>query len=170
LVIQAATGAAGRSWEDAVVVAHMGDETQNEALAAYLAQVLSGLRDLDTSTDLSGPATFGSLEVTLKDLSYTTEPEERRRFEAHRRNIDVQLLLSGRERIYWAPTSALAPETAYDPAQDVAFYSGESAGHIDLEPGLAAVFFPADAHKPNCRLSEGPPEVRKLVVKIPLHR
>ena len=68
-MIQAATGAAERSREDAVVVAQIGDETQREALAAYLAEVLSGLRALETSTDLSGPATFGSLEVTLKDLS-----------------------------------------------------------------------------------------------------
>ena len=98
-------------------------------------------------------------------LSYETEAEKDRRFEAHRNYIDIQCILSGREIIYWAPTEELSVLEDYSQQQDVVFLSGEARGELRLTAGSFAVFYPEDAHKPNCAWDE-PQQARKVVVKV----
>jgi YhcH/YjgK/YiaL family protein len=48
-------------------------------------------------------------------------------FEAHRKYIDVQIILKGQELVAWADTSLLAVSVPYDEAKDKIMYSGEPA-------------------------------------------
>jgi len=90
------------------------------------------------------------------------------RWEAHRRYIDIQYLVSGIERIGYTPVANLALTTPYDEDKDVAFYQGHG-DILTLEPGMFAVFFPHDAHMPMlCEAGGSPKQVRKIVVKIPV--
>ncbi len=87
------------------------------------------------------------------------------RLEAHRRFIDIQVLLAGRESIGWRPLAACrAPEAGYDPATDLQFFADPPQAWLPLEPGQFAVFWPADAHLP--QVGEG--DMRKVVVKVPV--
>ena len=99
--------------------------------------------------------------------SYTTEPEEARRFEAHRTYLDIQCLLSGNELIYWADADALQPDGGYSEEKDIIFFKGSSSTAAHLRPGCFAVYFPRDAHKPCCSLRAAEP-VRKALIKIAL--
>jgi biofilm protein TabA len=98
--------------------------------------------------------------------SYMTEVPESSRYEAHRRHADLQLLLSGRETIFWAPEQELEPDGEYDPEGDVLYFrESAAAGVLRLRPGLFALLYPADAHKPG-RIWGAPQKVRKAVLKV----
>jgi YhcH/YjgK/YiaL family protein len=87
--------------------------------------------------------------------------------EAHRRYVDVQYLISGRETVYWTPLEDVASVTQpYDPKRDIVFYARNSrARPFELAAGQFAIFFAEDVHEPNCHC--GPPaQVHKVVVKI----
>jgi YhcH/YjgK/YiaL family protein len=95
-----------------------------------------------------------------------TKPPEKVRFEAHRRYIDIQLVVRGQEAIGVAPVSGLTTVEAYDPAKDIEFFAvpGESAT-IELRADDFAVFAPGDGHRPSLHL-DGPHVSRKVVVKV----
>jgi YhcH/YjgK/YiaL family protein len=97
--------------------------------------------------------------------TYHTEPESVRSFEAHRKYLDVQYILSGREIIYWAPLAELTPAGEYSEEKDIVFLSGEARARLQLTPGSFTLFYPEDAHMPNCAWND-PGPVRKTVVKV----
>ncbi|UCF99323.1 MAG: YhcH/YjgK/YiaL family protein [Spirochaetaceae bacterium] len=107
-------------------------------------------------------------EVYAILTTYDTEPERNRRFEAHRAYLDVQCILSGREIMFWAPETELTPASEYSQEKDVLFLAGEARARLQLIAGSFAVFYPEDAHKPNCAWDE-PEQVRKVVVKVRAH-
>ena len=102
-----------------------------------------------------------------KVQSYATKPESQRNWESHRRYIDVQYIVSGRELTRYAHTSSLRGAMPYNPVSDVVNYSGcrHEAGALVLGAGDFVVFFPQDGHRPGITHGEAA-EVRKVVVKI----
>ncbi len=99
---------------------------------------------------------------------YRTAPRGEKRWEAHRKYIDVQYLASGVELIGYADRSSLSSTDAYDDANDIEWFEGEGS-FIRAQAGTFAVLFPHDAHMPG--VAPGTPgPVRKVVVKVPVER
>ena len=93
------------------------------------------------------------------------------RFETHRVYTDIQLLVSGREIVEARAAKGLEVAEAYKP--DIEYYStpsGLPAHSILLEAGLAAVFFPEDAHRPCLAIGGKPEAIRKIVIKVAMER
>lgn len=98
--------------------------------------------------------------------SYSTEAPENKKLESHRRYIDIQYIVSGKEVIGWLPTEGLKAMTPYSEEKDVVFYhNAEGMSQLVLMPGIFVVFYPHDAHRPGCFLDK-PSSVRKIVVKV----
>lgn len=110
---------------------------------------------------LQGETLFAGIDV------YETRPLETAVLEAHRKYVDVQVLLSGEEYIDWFPLKGLTVETPYDPEKDVGFFHrpGDAPVRTKLTPGLFVALFPDDAHSPQLMVA-GPEPVKKTVVKI----
>ncbi|MDR0641972.1 MAG: YhcH/YjgK/YiaL family protein [Treponema sp.] len=98
---------------------------------------------------------------------YETRPESEGFFEAHRAYIDLQYMVSGRERHNYANIAALEARDAYNAEKDLAVYDGKGCGFV-LNQGFFVVYFPEDAHMPNLWVDGNPASVVKLVVKIPV--
>ena len=83
--------------------------------------------------------------------------------EGHKKYVDIQVLLEGRESIGWK-TKCEANEIykPYDEERDVAFYSDEVDGTVDLHAGQFVVLFPEDLHAPG--IGEG--AIRKVIAKV----
>ncbi len=96
----------------------------------------------------------------------TTNPIGTGCFEAHRKYLDVQLLLRGAETILWAPLEAVSPAGAYDPQADRSAHTGAGAP-IPIAPGTFYVCFPQDAHQ-CCLHTAAPTSYRKAVIKLRL--
>ena len=88
--------------------------------------------------------------------------------ESHRKYIDIQLLLSGTERIDYANIDGLEPLQAYDYMKDIIFYKRPSSeiSSLILNGRNFALFFPQDAHAPQISTLALQNNVKKVVVKI----
>ncbi|MDQ0290442.1 YhcH/YjgK/YiaL family protein [Oligosphaera ethanolica] len=84
------------------------------------------------------------------------------KLEAHRRYIDLQMIVSGDEVMGWAPLSGLGHDLGFNEEKDCGFWSDKPMAFFPVRPGCFAIFFPEDAHAPNC----GKGKSRKIVVKI----
>ena len=97
--------------------------------------------------------------------SYDTEPLESGFLEGHQIYIDIQLLLSGRETIGWAPREKQSVATPYDLPRDIAYFHGPCQP-MRLRTGDFMIMWPSDLHLPQRHFSNEAGRVRKVVVKI----
>jgi YhcH/YjgK/YiaL family protein len=97
---------------------------------------------------------------------YSTRFEHDCFWEAHRKVIDVQFVVSGVEAIGWAPIQQLKVKHEYDPERDLTVLEGVGQP-LRLEPNSFAIFMPHDAHMPQM-FADKPALVRKIVVKVPV--
>jgi YhcH/YjgK/YiaL family protein len=96
--------------------------------------------------------------------TYDSKDMDKTKWESHRKYIDLQYVISGKEKIGVAPVSQAKVTGAYDEAKDIAHY--ESAGkYYVAEPGTFFLFFPQETHRPGIKVDASVP-VRKLVIKI----
>jgi YhcH/YjgK/YiaL family protein len=95
---------------------------------------------------------------------YGTKPIKNCKLEAHRKYIDIQFMVSGEEKMGYAPLNDQKPSEEYNPEKDVVFYEDE-VSLFTLREGHFAIFFPGDLHQPCIMLNEVLP-VRKVVVKV----
>ncbi len=97
---------------------------------------------------------------------YETKSPEGKLPEAHRKYIDLQVVVDGRENIGWAPLAELKEETEeFSKGGDIGFYSGKIQIQVTLNKGYFVLLYPEDAHMP-CTQVENPENVRKIVFKI----
>jgi YhcH/YjgK/YiaL family protein len=114
----------------------------------------------DGRMDIDGDRLYASVST------YETGSREERRFEAHRKYIDVQALLEGEESIDVSLDRDLPTLEAYDEKKEVVFLKPpEHAAFLPMRSGCFAVFYPNDVHRPGCHL-RGKHRVRKIVMKV----
>lgn len=98
--------------------------------------------------------------------SYQTAPAADKRFEAHRRYIDIQYLHAGEEALYHAPIGDLQLTDPYNAERDLMFFRDPAApSRTVLRPGQFVIYFPHDGHKGGCQVT-APSSVRKVVLKV----
>jgi biofilm protein TabA len=148
-----------------MIIDRIADHEGYGGLGSGIKRALEYLADTDFTALEDGKHAIEGNAIYALLLSYDTEPESARSFEAHRKYIDVQYLLSGREIIHWAPLDELTAKGEYSDEKDIVFLSGDSRAQLHLVPGTFALFLPEDAHKPNCAW-DGPGPARKVVVKV----
>ena len=99
---------------------------------------------------------------------YTTKARSEAKYEAHKKFIDVQLILSGKELIAVTPIEKMELKDEYNELKDVMFYhhNDECTDYL-LEAGDFLILYPQDVHMPGVCVNEKSP-VRKIVVKVPV--
>ena len=118
-------------------------------------------------TDLAA-LPLGRQEIDSKDLFAIAAREPGRSraqapLEAHRKYIDIQVVLAGTDEMGWKPLSrCTSPDVPYDAAADIEFFASPPDAWVAVEAGAFAVFFPEDAHAPLV----GKGEIHKVVVKV----
>lgn len=136
-----------------------------EKMGPRFARAFEYLRSFKPETadgryDLDGDKVFALVQ------SYETKPADGKKFESHRKYIDVQYVAKGVEILEHAPIGALKIETSYVDKDDYLLYHDDKfATSIKLRDGGFAIFFPEDGHKPCCSV-EKPSTVKKVVVKV----
>ena len=100
---------------------------------------------------------------------YNTKIIEDAKFEAHNNYIDIQILLEGRERIYYTSVDKLDIDIPYDSDKDIKFFknSVNNNDFITLNGRNFVMIFPHEAHAPQVADSNIQ-EVKKVVVKVKL--
>lgn len=98
--------------------------------------------------------------------SYTSKPESDCGFEAHKKYIDIQLILEGEEIIGYESEDKLSFTKEYDASADYMLYAlnGEY-DKIRLTRGDFVILFTEEPHAPAIAVNT-PTPVRKAVVKV----
>jgi len=90
-------------------------------------------------------------------------PRSEANLEAHRKYIDIQYVIAGREEYGWKPTSdCRVVHTPYDADKDIGFFKDPPQTWTEVPVGSFVIFFPEDAHAP--LVGEG--QIHKAVLKI----
>lgn len=100
---------------------------------------------------------------------YQAKPRGDVFLESHRKYIDVQLVLSGAERMEVIDISRLTVSQPYLAERDLIKYADFTAtSWLTMTAGNVAIFFPVDGHLSTQLPDAGPVLVRKSVVKVPV--
>lgn len=100
---------------------------------------------------------------------YETKLPENCRFEAHKKYIDIQMLLDGTEQLECISQNELKISEPYNEENDIIFFENSQnlpdASFI-LKTGRFVLIYPHEAHKPQMAINNFPQKVKKIVVKI----
>ena len=95
---------------------------------------------------------------------YNNKRKEEERWEAHKKYIDLQFVVSGREKIGITRLDTLSAASEFDDMKDIGFFLGEGS-FVDLIDNEFMILYPTDAHMP--AIGDGS-AVDKIVIKIPV--
>ncbi|HAT7503320.1 N-acetylneuraminate anomerase [Citrobacter braakii] len=104
--------------------------------------------------------------IFMNVMQFATQSPVQKKAELHREYIDIQVLLSGEERILFGMTdSARQCEEMHveDDYQLCSQIADEQA--MVLKPGRFVIFMPGEPHKPGC-VVQAPMDIKKVVIKV----
>ena len=122
------------------------------------------------NTDL-GRLSAGEHEIIGREVyaivsEYTPKEATECNFEAHRKYIDFQYLISGKEKMGVTTLDKVVPICEYDEEKDIVFFKPDASAIYEVAtPDLFYVFFPKDPHRPSIKDEDGV-TVKKIVIKI----
>lgn len=97
----------------------------------------------------------------------STKPMEEGTFEAHRKYIDVQIILDGAEELAWRPISDLTSVIPYDETKDQERFDGSKENCMLISKGMFYAAYPEDGHKAVSHTAV-PHSFTKIVMKLPV--
>lgn len=151
--------------------------------------VLDRLENLETYKDLSPDIYEGLKYLAAVDqnipvgcyrinerlianvMEYETVEDFKLGYEAHKKNIDIQYVIRGHERIKWSPIVGMDVKTLYNEKNDATFYEHPTpfGGEIIIGNGNFSIMFPQDGHA--CQYYVGQCElIKKIVIKVNIEK
>ena len=118
--------------------------------------------------NLSKDTPLGRIELKNSDYvnveTYTTKTHDKCLFEAHRKYADIQILLTGIERLDYSDKEMIVVEP-YDEKRDIAFFNGDETKKVILDGTNFVLLMPNELHRPQM-CSDIPQDVKKAVIKL----
>jgi len=143
------------------------DKVENAKIYYKLSDRIKKSFDYITQTDLK-ELEPGKYEIDGENLfalisAYETKTESEGKFEAHRKYIDLQYVISGEELMGYAPLGNQKILEPYKEDNDIIFFTGDKS-FTKISAGMFAIFFPEDIHMPGICVEKSS-AVKKLVIK-----
>lgn len=151
----------------------IGDLTRADyarGLPAVFVQICEHLKTLDLANLENGRHDL-SEQIYMNVMTPTTDHSHNKKVELHHRYIDLQLLISGEERIeYGIQYPDLSQYEDYNQQDDYQLSAQPIADQqsVLLQPNMFAIFLPYEVHKPCVHPAGEAVQLKKLVVKIPV--
>jgi biofilm protein TabA len=132
----------------------------------YWDKAFAFLRTTQLDTLSVGKHVLDGENVFVTVTEGPTKDYDKTGWEAHRKYLDVHLMISGKERIGVMNPTGASVTNAYDGTKDVANYDPATKGNYYVaDTNTMLIFFPLDSHRPSIHV-DGYDKVKKLVVKI----
>lgn len=137
------------------------------SLDPYFEAAFAALSELKQEEFIKGRHEVDGDNIYINAIEYETKPEEKCIFEAHKRYIDVMLLLEGEEWIGYTPLRNCKNITMeYNDKDECCLAKLEpEMMKVHMLPGDVCILFPEDAHAPSITYAEST-HVRKLIAKV----
>ncbi|OAV44299.1 YhcH/YjgK/YiaL family protein [Lewinella sp. 4G2] len=98
-------------------------------------------------------------------LEYDTKDEGECLWEAHRKYVDVHLILEGEEMVFVNDIQSMKSSKPYVNADDYELFVGEAKDEVVLRKGMFLVLYPNEVHKTSVHHAK-PNQVSKVVLKM----
>ena len=128
-----------------------------EKYPAAIQTALEYLKSHDFASMEPGVYEIQGKDIYAQVFDAMTEDVADRRPESHEKYLDVQFLVSGRERLGFTKNTGNYKVAEHIKERDLIFY--------ESRPGCFCVFFPSDIHRPQVISGEAM-NLRKVVVKV----
>lgn len=143
------------------------DKIENFRIYLYLHGNFIRVFDFLKSSDLNklacGRPMIDGDNLFVNIDAYTTQGVQK--LEAHRRYIDVQMVIRGSEKMGYTHIGYTKPKSTYDDAKDIVFLEGD-VDTLTVDATLFLIFCPQDAHMPALNVGAHPQRVKKAVFKV----
>jgi biofilm protein TabA len=133
---------------------------------AYWDKAFTFLRTTQLDTLSVGKHVLDGENVFVTVTEGPTKDYDKTGWEAHRKYLDVHIMIRGKERIgVMNPTNATVTNP-YDATKDVGNFDPATKGNYYVaDTNTMLIFFPLDSHRPSIHV-DGYDTVKKLVIKI----
>lgn len=132
-----------------------------------IAQVLEAAKTYTPENFPNARVVLGGDNVFMNMPAYETHGLEKAVMEAHKKYVDVMVMIEGRETIYVKNTDRL--QDVYSPYEEgrdaLLAHMDEDVIAVDMQPGDFLVLLPQDAHAPGCHAG-APSKVKKIIGKV----
>lgn len=144
------------------------DAIENVEIYSGLGEKFKTAFEFIKSTDLKS-LEDGKIEIDGENIfaimqKYETKDSDNAKWEAHRKYIDIQYMISGAENMGFVLADYLEVLEKYNEEEDVELLKG-LGDFVQVNEGEFVVFFPDDAHMPGLKIKESE-KIHKVVVKI----
>ncbi|TBL80482.1 DUF386 domain-containing protein [Paenibacillus thalictri] len=141
------------------------EEKQSKFEHAVIGIALEKLGKILKENRTEGRVEINGDQMYVSFMEFDAKPMHDLLAEKHESYIDVHYLIEGEETIGWSSQREdVDAVKAYDSEQDYALYEPASDEVLlHLKPGMYAVFFPNDIHRPGMGHSG---KIKKAVVKV----
>ncbi|MBO9596835.1 MAG: YhcH/YjgK/YiaL family protein [Cohnella sp.] len=135
-------------------------------LTADIAAAVEELVKLSERNPEPGKIEMNGDKMYATVMEFDAKPLEEQVAEKHEQYVDVHYLFEGEETIGWFPQrDGLDPFQAYDSDADYMLYApADDEVLLKLKPGMFAVFYPHDIHRPG--MGKPSARIKKAVVKV----
>jgi YhcH/YjgK/YiaL family protein len=143
-------------------------EGDREAVEGFSAKVIDFLINLTPETPAGRYEIADGIYANVDE--YEPKNYENCKFEAHKKYIDIQMVLSGEENLEYRCADGLKISEEYDEKRDIMFFENpeEKSDYVHLTPFKFALIYPHEAHKPQIKTVSS--FVKKVVVKIKVNQ
>lgn len=122
------------------------------------------IKSCERNTLVDGRNEIDGENVFLNCFGYKTMTENKCFFEAHRRYLDIHIILSGNELIGVSSISQMT-KTGEDVESDFAEYKGRAEHYFLMDSTKFLIAYPEDAHMVKL-MDKNVSEVKKAVIKV----
>ena len=147
-----------------MVIDKLSNAEQYYGLSDRIGKALKYLQNTDLKNIEIGKHEIEGKNIFVVVSEYETKNIEQGKWEAHRKYIDIQYVVSGKEKIGYACINEMKVIGEYSEEKDVLFLEGEG-DFLLVNEGTFALFAPQDVHMPGIQVNSGQ-HVKKIVVKI----
>ncbi len=146
-----------------MIFSALSQSARYTALHPLFHRAFDYIRDTDLYHMAPGryPILGDDLIVIVEQVAAKTR--EQARLEAHRKYIDIQLVLEGDEAMGWKPLADCHnPVGEHSTEKDIRFFHDAPSSWVAVPPDHFCIFFPEDAHAP--LLGSG--QIKKVIFKV----
>jgi YhcH/YjgK/YiaL family protein len=138
-----------------------------KVLPKVISKAINYLRNNNFMDMKTGVYEIEGKDIYAQVIDATTREKDDVKPEVHRKYIDVQFSVEGKEKIGFARDTGnnkISEDLIKE--KDIKFYENvENEIDLIMKAGDFAVFFPNDVHRPACALGEKG-TIRKVIIKI----
>ena len=151
-----------------MIIANITDREHYYSLHPKMKQLWDYILTHDLANSPTGRINIDGDRLFVNVDDSEMSPKEERPLEVHRRYIDVQYMISGREKIRVTSPDGLTETEAYHADGDYELFAmSDDYTVLDMKEGDFAILFPGEPHAPGVRYDgETAETVGKVVVKV----